>query len=129
VLFHADSDRMVVIDWANADWVGFDADIGAPEIDVGVFLISLFHRRPFGPWPIARRHALARHFIETYTGAAPRGLDLASLNAVMAAITPAFVRLTRRQKGSLRGLAYRYGLMDLSFFLRRLSTDAFAGTR
>ncbi len=129
VLFHADSDRMVVIDWANADWMGFDAELGAPEIDVAVFLISLFHRRPFGPWRISRRHAVARHFLATYASAAPGGLDLATLNAVMATITPAFVRLTRRQKGSLRALAYRYGLIDLSLFLRRLSHPPFTQAR
>jgi len=129
VLFHADSDRMVVIDWANADWIGFDADLGAPEIDVAVFLISLFHRRPFGPWRISRRHAVARHFLATYAEAAPHGLDMGTLNAVLSTITPAFVRLTRRQKGSLKAIAYRHGLLDLRSFLWRLSPKTFPGIR
>lgn len=121
VLFLAASDRMVVIDWANADWIGFDADLGAPEIDIAVFMISLFHRRPFGPYRVSRRHEVARHFLSTYAASAPGGLNLDSLSTVMSNIRPPFVRLTRRAKGDLRALAYRHGLMDLSIFLRRLS--------
>jgi hypothetical protein len=128
ILFLPASDRMVVIDWANADWIGVDADLGAPEIDIAVFMISLFHRRPFGPWPLSRRHEVARHFLTTYASAAPQGLDIGCLSAIVSAMTPAFARVTRRLKGSLRALGYRHGLIDLSFFLRRLSKEEFAGT-
>lgn len=129
VLFVADSDRMVVIDWANADWTGIDADIGAPEIDVAVFLISLFHRRAFGPWPIARRHDLARHFLVTYASAASKGLEVGCLNAIVAVIAPAHDRVTRRLRGNLRALGYRHGMIDLKLFLRRLSGLGFGVPR
>jgi hypothetical protein len=121
VLLLADSDRMVVIDWANADWIGFDADLGAPEIDIAVFMMSLFHRRPFGPSPIAQRHAVARHFLTRYASASPCGLDFESLTAIVAAITPSFNQRVRRLKGPVRALAYRHNMLDLHYFLRRLS--------
>ena len=122
-----DSDDIVVIDWANADWIGIDADLGAPEIDIAVFLISLFHRRLFGPWPVSRRHEVARHFLTTYASASPRGLDIDTLRAVVAATKSRFHQSNRRYKGSLRALGYRYGMIDLEFFLRRLSGQNFAG--
>jgi hypothetical protein len=128
ILFVRATDRMVVIDWANADWIGFDADLGPPEIDLAVFLISLFHRRPFGLWRIPRRHKVAYHFLATYASAAPQGLDLGTLNAVLQSITPSFMRVTRRLKGGLRALGYRHGLFDLRVFLRRLPAEAFTGT-
>lgn len=120
ILFVPDSDRMVVIDWANADWIDVDADLGAPEIDIAVFLISLFHRRAFGPWPVSGRHEVARHFLTTYESASPCGLDIGSLRAIVAAITPSFIQQTRRARGNLRALGYRHGMVDLGLFLRRL---------
>jgi hypothetical protein len=114
------SDRMVVIDWANADWIGIDADLGAPEIDIAVFLISLFHRRAFGPWPVAGRHEVARHFLTAYESASPCGLDLGCLRAIVAAVTPKFIHQTRQSRGKLRALGYRHGMLDLDLFLRRL---------
>jgi hypothetical protein len=122
-----DSDRIVIIDWANADWIGTDADVGAPEIDLAVFLISLFHRRAFGPWPVSRRHELARHFLTTYASASPNGLDIDALRAIVAAAKPGFNRRLRRRKGNLRALGYRHNMIDLQFFLRRLSGQDFAG--
>jgi hypothetical protein len=120
ILLLPGSDRMAVIDWANADWIGIDADLGAPEIDLAVFLISLFHRRAFGPWPVARRHEVARHFLTTYELASPYGLDLGCLRTIVAAITPSFVQQTGRARGTLRALGYRHGMVDLALFLRRL---------
>jgi hypothetical protein len=115
------SNGLAVIDWANAHWIGVEADLGAPEIDISVFLMSLFHRRVLGPWPISRRHELARRFLATYASASPHGLNLGALRAVVAANTPRFNQQVRRSKGVLRALGYRHSMIDLSFFLRRLS--------
>jgi hypothetical protein len=115
------SDRIAIIDWSNADWVEFDADIGPPEIDVAVFLLSLFHRRVFGPWPISRRHDVAHHFLATYSSASPHGLDIDVLGGIVAANTLRFNQRLRRRKGTLRALVYRHSMLDLSYFLRRLS--------
>ncbi|MEA2725011.1 MAG: hypothetical protein QOH59_2782 [Gemmatimonadales bacterium] len=123
VLYLPAPDRIAVIDWSNAEWTGIDADLGAPEIDVGVFLISLFHRPLFDPWPVSRRHAVARHFLATYASVAPHGLDIGTLRAFVSAITPAFGRMTRRLKGNLRALAFRHGMVDLAYFLRALSRN------
>jgi hypothetical protein len=123
----SDSDRIVVIDWANADWIGTDADFGAPEVDLAVFLISLFNRRVFGPWPVPHRHELARHFLTTYTSKSPSGFDIDTLSAMVAAAKPGFLRRLRRHKGNLRALGYRHSMIDLEFFLRRLSGQDFAG--
>ena len=122
-----DSDDLVVIDWANADWIGVDADLGAPELDVAVFLISLFHRRLFGPWPITRRHEVARRFLRTYASVSPWGLDVDTLRSVVSATRAGFNEGTRRAKGYLRALAYRPSMIDLQLFLRRLSEQDFAG--
>ena len=122
----AGSERLVVIDWANADWIGIEADLGAPEVDLAVFLISLFHRRAFSPWPISWRHEGASHFLKTYASTSPRGVDIDTLKAIVAAITPSFNRRHRRRKGSLRALGYRHSMIDLDFFLRRLSRQDFA---
>jgi hypothetical protein len=127
-LFHLhESDRIVVIDWANTDWLGIDADFGAPEIDVATFLVSLFFRRVFGSWLISRRHEVAHHFLSTYASASPRGLDIDTLRAVATETIPGLNRQLRRRKGSLRALGYRHGMIDLQFFLRRLPRRPFAG--
>ena len=121
VFYLASTDRIAIIDWSNADWIGVDGDVGPPEADLAVFLMSLFHRRVFGPWPIARRHEVARHFLATYAAASPCGLDLEGLTRLVAERTPHFHEQTRRRKGRLRALGYRHNLYDLRFFLRRLS--------
>lgn len=126
VFYLADTDRLAIIDWSNADWIGVTGDVGPPEADVAVFLMSLFHRRAFGPWPIAGRHEVARHFLMTYAAAAPHGLDLEELRRLVAARTPHFHQQTRRRKGRLRALGYRHNQYDLRFFLRRLSDGTLA---
>ena len=123
VLYNPPTARIAVIDWSNAGWTGVDADLGAPETDVAVFVMSLFHRRLFEGTRVARRHDAARHFLATYAAAGPYGLDLVLLRQVVARTTPAFVRLARLLKGNIRSLAYRHGVVDLSWFLRRLSHD------
>lgn len=129
-IFHLSaSDDIAIIDWANADWIGVDTDRGPPEIDVAVFLVSLFNRRVFGPWPISRRHEVARHFLVTYASASPQGVSIDGLRTIVAAITPGFARLNRRLRGSLRALVYRHSAIDLYLFLRRLSGDGFAARR
>jgi Phosphotransferase enzyme family len=121
VFWVPDQGTIAIIDWANADWIGIDTDRGAPEIDLAVFLISLFHRRMFGPWPLTGRHQLARRFLAAYAGSAPHGLDLEVLREVVAGMTPAFSRLTRQRKGRLHALGSRHAMIDLQLFLRRYS--------
>ena len=127
VFYLSASNHIAVIDWSNAVWMGVEGDLGAPEIDIAVFLMSLFHRRLFGRWPISRRHDVARHFLATYASASPHGLDIDTLGRIVAASTPGFNQQTRRLKGSLRALGYRHNMPDLSLFVRRLSSQRFAG--
>jgi tRNA A-37 threonylcarbamoyl transferase component Bud32 len=119
------SDGIAIIDWSNAEWIGFDADLGPAEIDVAVFLMSLFQRRVFGPWRISRRHDVACHFLTTYSSASPHGLDLDILAEIVAASTPRFNRQTRRRTGTFLALGYRHNMVDLRLFLRRLSGQRF----
>jgi len=119
------SDEIALIDWANAGWTGVESDVGEPEIDVAVFLVSLFHRRPLGPWPVSQRHELARHFLEVYASTAG-GLSLQRLRSIVAAIAPGHARMTRRLKGRLRALSYYHSFIDLYFFLGRLRAEAYA---
>jgi tRNA A-37 threonylcarbamoyl transferase component Bud32 len=114
------SNGIAVIDWANAHWMDFDADLGPPEIDLAVFLMSLFHRRPFGPWPISRRHELAQRFLASYACAAPQGLSIAELKATVAATAPGFNRQVYRRRGLFHALGVRHSMIDLHFFLRGL---------
>jgi hypothetical protein len=114
------SDRLAIIDWANAEWIGHQADYGPAELDVAVFLTSLFHRRVFYPRQVASRHELARYFLATYASVSPHGLDVNALRSIVTRITPAFIRLTRRLRGNLRALGYRHSMIDLELFLRRL---------
>lgn len=127
IFYLPDSDDIAIIDWANAEWTGVEGDRGLPEIDLAVFLISLFNHRLFGPGRISRRHEVARHFLATYASASPHGLNIDALKTIVAATTPAFVRLIRRLKGSLRALSYRHNFIDLSLFLRRLPRQGFTG--
>ncbi len=125
LFYLAAADRIAIIDWANADWIGVDADRGAPEIDLAVFLLSLFQRRVFEPSPVSRRYDVARHFLATYTSLSPLGLDLDRLSAITATITPAYARLNREHKGNLRALVRRHSMVDLDLFLRRLCSERF----
>ena len=70
---------------------------------------------------MARRREMARHFLATYDSASPHGLDIESLDDIVATFRPAFLRLVRRRKGSLRALGSRHAMIDLDFFLRGLS--------
>jgi hypothetical protein len=118
-----DGSDIVLIDWSNADWIGTDADLGAPELDIAVFLISLFHHRVLGPWPVQRRHELAHQFLQIYATSTAHGVDIDALRAVIRAVKPGFQQRTRRRKGNLRALAYGYGMFDLNRFLHQLSQD------
>jgi hypothetical protein len=122
------TDDLAIIDWANSDWMGFEADVGPAELDVAVFLMSLFHQRLFGPWPIPRRREVARQFLSTYSAASACPLDIGTLRTIIAASTPGFHQQTRQYKGRFRALAYRHNLLDLCFFLRRLSRRGFTQT-
>jgi hypothetical protein len=119
------TDDLAIIDWANADWMGFEADLGPAEVDVAVFLMSLFHQRLFGPWPIPRRREVARQFLSTYSAVSAYPLNIGILGEIIAASTPRFHQQTRQYKGRFRALAYRHNLLDLYFFLRRLSAQGF----
>ena len=123
LLFQSGTARIAVIDWSNADWTGVDADVAPPEVELAVFLTSLFHRRLFDPIPPSRREEVARHFLATYAAAGPHGVDVGFLKRTVAATAPAFKRLTRRLKGPVRSLAYRRGSSDLSRFLKGISRD------
>jgi hypothetical protein len=119
------TDDLAIIDWANADWMGFEADLGPAEVDVAVFLMSLFHQRLFGPWPIPRRREVARQFLSIYSSVSAHPLNVGTVGAIVAASTPSFHQQTRQYKGRFRALAYRHNLVDLYFFLRRLSGQGF----
>ena len=121
-----DDDRLAIIDWSNADWIEYDADLGPPEIDVAIFLLSLFERRVFGPSPVRRRHELARRFLDTYAAASPHGLDVKTLRETVVAFAPPFARLNLERQGHLRSLVRRHSRIDLDFFLRRLSKEGLA---
>lgn len=121
IFYIPSTDRLVLIDWMNADWTAVDADLGPPELDLAVFLVSLFHRRVFGPFPISSRHDLACRFLATYAAASPAGLDFPTLHTMVARISPAFTQMVRRRKGHLQALAYRHAMVDLDLFLKRLS--------
>ena len=126
LFYVAEADRVAIIDWTTADWIGVEADLGAPEIDLAVFLVSFFHRRMLGPWPIAHRHELARLFLATYAATAPHGVDLAALRAIVDRLAPAFGRMVRRRKGALHALTCRPAMIDFQLFLRRLSRRGLA---
>ena len=128
IFYVAESDHLAVIDWSNADWIGSDAALGEPEIDVAVFMMSLFNRRLFGLWSIPQRRELRRHFLKTYASASPHGLNLDTLSRIVVATKARFHDGTQRQKGRIRALAYRHSVIDLEFFLRRLRSHGFSGT-
>ena len=117
----AGSTEIAIIDWANADWIGIDADVGPPEIDLTVFLVSFFHRRILGAWPFSQRRTLARHFLKTYAAAAPFGVNIDRVRSTVASLSPAFAQMIRERKGSLHALGSRHAMIDLDFFLRSLS--------
>jgi len=119
-------DRIAIIDWANADWIGVTASVGAPEIDLAVFLLGLFYRRLFDPVPIHRRRELARRFLTIYASASPAGVDIETLRAIVRRLAPAYAQLNQEFYGRTRALARRHSLIDLDLFLRRLSKERFA---
>lgn len=122
-----DTDGLAIIDWSNAGWMEIDVDMGPPEIDITVLLMSLFHRRFFGRWPIRGRHKVARRFLETYAARAPQGLDLESLRESVSVSSPRFNRQTRRLKGPFRSLGWRHNTLDLRFFLHRFADEQSSG--
>jgi hypothetical protein len=124
-----ESDGIAIIDWSNAGWIDYEGDLGCPEIDVAVFLMSFFNRRLFGPWPVPHRHDLARHFLTTYASASVLGLDLATLARIVSATTANYQRQTRRRAGYLGALGYRHNALDLARFLRRFDGECLVNPR
>ncbi len=121
VLYSPEQDRYAVIDWSVALWLGEPpgVSVGPAVLDLGVFLISLFHSLPLGSTRIPGVRSLAREFLASYgaariTGAAP---DDAELCQLLPPLVARFAR-ARRARWGLRALAYRPSLWGLMRFIR-----------
>lgn len=120
VLYSEASDRITVIDWANAKWVHEppERSCGRAGFDLGLALIALFHSRPFGRTCIPRIEALAASFLEGYVEARRHS----NVREELAEI-PALIRRRRQywisQRGLLKNTVYDLSLLRLRLFLLR----------
>ena len=123
VLYAEVSDRITIIDWANAKWVlePPERSNGSPGFDLGLALIALFHHRPFGRTYIPRLEELGISFLEGYI----RARDCFSIRDEL----PDILGLIRRrrqywisQRGVLKNMAYDLSLLRLRLFLARVDS-------
>ena len=123
VLYSNESDRITIIDWANANWVLEPPErfIGSPGLDIGVALISLFHQRPLGYMYVGKSETLGAAFLQGYQ----RGRSCFRLEGALPFISD-LIRRRRKywisQRGFLRNLAHDPSLIRLRFFLLRVQS-------
>ena len=120
VLYSADRDAIMLIDWANADWTlePPERSLGNPGMDLGVALISLFHQRPLGHMYVRKSELLGSAFLNGYQGER----SSFTLQTALPFMTELIRRRRRHwisQRGFIRNLVHDPSLFRLRMFLHR----------
>ena len=121
ILYAATCDQLTIIDWANALWAPEPAckSNGTAGLDLGIALISLFHRWILGPKYIRSPERMGGALLGGYfedrvsfptTQVIPYVTELIRIRH----------RLWRTQRGNVRALAYFPSLLRLRFYLSLL---------
>lgn len=118
-LAETDDRGLVVFDWSNAAWTDEapERSAGPASLDLGIFLISLFLRRPFGPHPVPGIPALGQAFLEAYAEGSGGGFDPEALRAEFPRLSRLWRRYWRARLGTLRAASYASSLRELGRFV------------
>lgn len=101
ILYETAADELYVIDWSPPPWLEGPLVNGARELDLGVFLLSMFLRRPFEPDRIPNPRRLMKAFVEAYCQTAAYSLDLDGFQTYFTRLSSRFVRASRDLRGTL----------------------------
>ncbi len=120
LLYCQSNDRITIVDWNNARWTlePPDRSCGPAGLDLGVALISLFHRRIWGGMHIPDPEKLGSIFLESYMRER-NCLQIKGIRQCIAKLIPRFERYWLAQRGILRSLAYAPSMIRLRLFLAR----------
>ena len=120
ILCAPDRQRPVVLDWAPPPWLPAVGLRGPGYLDLSIFVLSLFLRRPFEPLRIADPGRLALIFLEGYRSELRQRLVVEEFKAYFAALLPRFVGAPRNPRAKLRLIACYPSLRIASSFVRSL---------
>ena len=121
ILYREASDKLVIVDWANALWSDEQSERsrGSPGLDLGIMLISVFHHRLIGPKYIRDPETLGAAFLETYIrGRAP--VEMESVHEYINGLLHRFGRYLLRQRGAAGALAHYPSLVRFRLFLSKV---------
>jgi len=129
ILYAPHRDELIIIDWSVAYWVNQPhlEFCGDPSLDLSVFLLSLFYRRPFSSNPIPRIHRLARVFLKTYFATRPN-FSIAQVESQLQILSSELTQRVRQyharavlNNGRIKAWLYYPSLFDLQKFIKTLN--------
>ena len=120
LLYNADSDTLVFIDWSPPPWSSSGGIHGPCYLDPSTLVGSLFIRRPFEPLSIRHPQRRAQVFLESYRAQLRHPFVIEEFRAYFAAHLSAFVDADRRLRAKLRLAACRPSLASARSFVRTL---------
>lgn len=116
-----DDDKLVVLDWNTAHWLGIPSKqvFGSPSMDLVVFLISLYHRRAFSSKGIPHTRELAENFLNAYFEESSNSLMPEKFEMELNEKIDLYSEYFRRQYSLARSLAYYLSLLQLQQFITK----------
>lgn len=128
LLYSESRDELAIIDWSVAHWMEERSalHVGPAAIDLSVFLVSLFYRRPLGPSLIPDPERLGRVFLETYGRLLAGTLRLEDLRSRISGIARRYASWRFEKGGPLHFISYYPSIWRLLRFVRRFRVPSAA---
>jgi tRNA A-37 threonylcarbamoyl transferase component Bud32 len=128
LLYSESRDELAIIDWSVAHWMEERSThlVGPAAIDLSVFLVSLFYRRPLGPSLIPDPERLGSVFLETYGRLLAGTLRLDDLRGRISGIARRYASWRFEKGGPLHFISYYPSIWRLLRFVRRFRVPSAA---
>ncbi len=121
LLFSRARDKLFVIDWSGARWLEeARTGHGPAAIDLSIFLLSLFYRRPLDTVRVIDPARVARAFLASYNDARAAEYDFLELRRSFPGILRRYAADRWRARGALRMLVRLDALCHVRRFVLNL---------
>jgi len=117
ILYAAERDDLVIMDWSVTDWLP-DGTLGSRYIDLTLFVQSLVTRRVFGERPIPHLALLAHILLETYWRQCEPDVRPEEFDRCFRALISIYLETWGNRKG-WRSFAYQPSLWRAQRLVRR----------
>ncbi len=123
VSWQTTSDRLIILDWSPAPSLDFVATVGPRELDIALFLRSLFLQQNHLCRAIRRYSALRDAFLNEYQSSSPVGIDWGRLNRMICRLNRTLL-LKQLRRGMVRSAAQSL-IGQFRFERDRLQSNSF----